>query len=97
MSSTLSADQTIAALQADMAALKQDISSLLSHLKAGASNSAQTAADKIDDNAQRLYRQVASKSEHSAHLLSDQITAQPLLAMAIMLGLGFVSGRLLTR
>jgi len=97
MSSTLNADDTIAALQADMAALKHDVSSLLSHLKAGASSSAQNAAGKIDDKAQRLYRQVADSSEHSAHLLSEQITAQPLVAMAVMFGVGFVSGRLLSR
>jgi ElaB/YqjD/DUF883 family membrane-anchored ribosome-binding protein len=97
MSSTVNTDQALAALQADVAALKQDLTSLLSHLKSGATGSAQAAAAQIDQGAQTLYRNAAAGGERSLKALGNQIEEQPLLALLVLLGVGYVGGRLLTR
>lgn len=90
-------DQTMAALQADMAALKHDLSSLLGNLKAGASNGAHNAADQIDEKAQHMYRRVSEQSDRSIKALGQQIEDQPIMSMLVVLGIGFIGGRLLSR
>jgi len=97
MSSTINTDQTLAALQADVASLKQDVTNLLSHLRSGAAGTAQAAAAQIDQGAQTLYRNAAAGGERSLKALGQQIEEQPLLALLILLGAGYVGGRLLTR
>ena len=97
MSSTANTDQTVATLQADVAALKQDLASLLSHLKTGATANAQAAAAQIDQGAQNLYRSAAAGGERSLKAIGNQIEEQPLLALLLLLGVGYVGGRLLTR
>jgi hypothetical protein len=95
--SSSTTDPTVAALQEDVAALKRDIGSLLAHLKEGASVGAQTAADQIGDNASRIYRTAASEGCKAAKAVGQQIEEQPLLALLIVLGIGYIGGRLLTR
>lgn len=90
-------DPTLIALQDDVAALKRDIGSLLAHLKTGATDGAQSAADQLGDGATRLYRSAASGGCKSAKALGHQIEEQPLLALLLVLGLGYIGGRLLTR
>jgi len=90
-------DPSLIALQEDVAALKRDIGNLLAHLKTSATSSAQSAADQIGDGANRLYRDVASEGCKSAKALGRQIEEQPVLAVLIVLGLGYIGGRLLTR
>lgn len=95
MSDTNSND--LAALQNDMAALKRDVASLVQHLANGATKSAQDAASQIDDGARRLYRSAAAEGDRSLKAISAQVEAQPLAALAIAVGIGYLSGRLLTR
>lgn len=97
MSLLPNSDPTMATLQADVTALKQDLSSLLMHLKTGAVNGAQAASGQIDDGAQKLYRAVAAEGEQSLKALGQRVEQRPLLALLIMLGVGFASGRLLPR
>ena len=84
-------------LQQDIAALKRDVGSLLEHLKSGASKGAQNAAGQIDDEARRLYRNVASEGERTVKAISAQIEEKPLIALLIALGVGYLGGRLLSR
>lgn len=93
MSSTTSSDATIAALQGDVATLKQDISALLAHLKTGAS----AGAAQIEAGASQLYRTAAAEGANGAKALGKQIEDQPVLALLVVLGLGYLGGRLLTR
>ncbi len=61
MSLSSKTDPDLAALQDDPVALKRDVSNLLEHLKAGATNGAQTAAGRRDDGAQRACRNVRGR------------------------------------
>lgn len=93
----MSDSNDLAALQADMSALKRDVASLVQHLATGATKSAQDAAAGIDEGARRLYRGAAAEGDRSIKALSAQVEAQPLAALLIALGLGYLGGRLLTR
>ena len=87
----------LAAVQEDIAALKRDVANLIEHLKAGASNGAQSAAGQLDEAAQRLYRSVAAEGDRSIKAMSRQVEQQPLTALLIALGVGYFAGRLLSR
>ena len=87
----------IAGLQEDIAALKRDVASLLEHLKLGATTGAPSAAGRLDDGAHRVCRGLAAEGGRAAKVVSDQIEAQPLVALLIALGVGYVGGRLLSR
>jgi hypothetical protein len=97
MSVSSKSEPGIAELQEDMAALKRDLSSLIEHLKLGATAGAQSAAGQIDDGAHRAYRSIATEAERAAKMVCRQVEAQPLVALLIALGLGYVGGRLLSR
>ncbi len=97
MSNSISSDPTLQALQEDVNALKRDIGSLLAHLKSSATAGAQSAADQIEDSATRLYRTASTEGSKSAKALGQQIEEQPVLALLVVLGIGYIGGRLLTR
>ena len=97
MSISSKTDPDLAALQDDLAALKRDVSNLLEHLKIGATNGAQSTAERLDDGAQRIYRNVAAEGDRAAKAIGRQIEEQPLVALLIALGIGYVGGRLLSR
>ena len=76
----------IAALQKDFAALKKDVASLLDHLQ-----------EETVNGADRVYRTVAKESQRQAEVLSHRIESQPLIAVLIAAGIGYIGGRLLSR
>ena len=97
MSAPFSSTADIATLQQDMTALKADVAALLTHLRQGASNSAQSAAEQIDDSAHRLYHSIAAESARPLKALGAQVEEQPLVALLIAAGVGFFAGRILAR
>jgi len=97
MSASNSSHPDIAALHDDLAALKRDVAGLIEHLKSGAANGAQDAANHLDGAARRLYRAVAAEGERSVEALEGQIGAQPFVAVLIALGVGYIGGRALSR
>jgi ElaB/YqjD/DUF883 family membrane-anchored ribosome-binding protein len=97
MSASNNNEPDLAALHDNLAELKRDVAGLVEHLKTGAANGAQNAADRLDDSARRLYRNVAAEGERSVKALERQIEAQPLVALLIALGVGYIGGRVLSR
>jgi ElaB/YqjD/DUF883 family membrane-anchored ribosome-binding protein len=97
MATTTVEEPTLATLQADMAALRQDLANLVAHLQAGASSGVQGAASRVDAEARRIFRGVAAEGERSADAISRQVEEQPLVALLIALGVGYIGGRLLSR
>lgn len=84
-------------LQQDMAALRSDVALLLGHLKTGATNGVEAAVHQIDDGAQRLYRTATAEGERAVKAVGRQIEQQPVVALLIALGIGYIGGRLLSR
>lgn len=97
MTASSTTDPGLAALQEDIAALKRDVAGLLGHLKAGAATGAHNAAEQLDEGAQHLYRDLAAQGEEQLKALSQQIEKQPLIALLIAFGVGYLVGRLVSR
>jgi hypothetical protein len=76
--------------QDDITTLRHDVAGLIEHLKLGATNTAQRTASRIDDGSRRLYRD-ATKT------LSRRFEKEPMLAVLLFMGVGFIGGRLLSR
>jgi ElaB/YqjD/DUF883 family membrane-anchored ribosome-binding protein len=86
-----------AALQADVTALKKDVATLLDHLQKETVNGARHAVDRLEKQAEQLYRTVAAEGHKQAEVLSNRIEDQPLTAVLIAAGIGYLGGRLLSR
>lgn len=87
----------LAALHSDVTALKKDVATLLDHLQKQTVNSARGVADRLEKQAEDLYRSVYAKGEQQAEVLSHKIEDQPLTAVLIAAGIGYLGGRLLGR
>lgn len=87
----------IAALREDLNNLRQDLASLVSNLKADATKNMSRTASNLDDNVQALYRSALNSGEESARQLTKTIEDHPLLAIMLVLGAGYLGGRVLSR
>jgi ElaB/YqjD/DUF883 family membrane-anchored ribosome-binding protein len=97
MSAPNSTDPNLTALCDDLAALKRDVAGLIEHLKQGASNGAQSATEQVDKAAHRLCSSVTASGEQSVKEIGRQVEEHPLLALVLVLGVGYIGGRLLSR
>ena len=87
----------LSALQADVLALKKDVATLLDHVQKETVNGARSAVDRLEKQAEQLYRNIAAESQKSAEALSHRIEDQPLTAVLVAAGIGYLGGRLLSR
>jgi len=90
-------DPALNALQDDLAALKRDLNTLVTHVRSGAADGVQVARGQIDAKARRLYRDAAQEGAAGARMVGDRVARQPLIALLLAGGLGFLSARLLSR
>jgi hypothetical protein len=97
MNSSATQDTDLAILRNDLSTLKQDVASVIEHLKAGITHGAQSAASRVDDGSRQLYRDAAAEGERSIKIVRDRTERQPLAALLLAFGVGFVGGRLLAR
>lgn len=95
MSGTNNPDFT--ALQADLAALKRDVGELLGQLRSSAAASVQGATASLEDGASKLFRSVTDEGERSMRAVGQKVEEQPLLALVIAFGIGYLGGRVLSR
>jgi ElaB/YqjD/DUF883 family membrane-anchored ribosome-binding protein len=97
MSASMNADPDLAALREDLVALKRDVASLIEHIKGGATNTVQNAADQIDRGVRSLRQQAGEEGERSAKAISAFVEKQPFVALMIAVGIGYVGARVLRR
>ena len=97
MSDQVNGEIDLGRLRDDIAALKRDVTNLMEHLKASATGSAQSAAAQLDEGARELYRNVAAEAERSAKAIGRQVEEQPITSLLIAMGVGYISGRLMSR
>eukprot|EP01037_Dinobryon_pediforme_P012274 gene12274-12360_t len=95
MSISTATDQDFTALREDLASLKQDMVNLMSHLKSDVTASAQTTTGQLNDSARQILDQVTAGGTWSARAIEQKIEQQPLAALLIAAGIGYLSGRLL--
>jgi hypothetical protein len=92
MSASMSADLDLAVL----VALKRDVTSLIEHIKDGATNPVQNAADQIDRGLRSLRQQGGAEGARSAKAISF-VEKQPFVALMIAIGIGYIGARVLRR
>ncbi len=85
----------------DVAALKQDMASLIKQMKEIAMREAnkfgQDAAGKLSDRASDLYETVSDTSKKSAEAITAHVEEQPLSSLLIAFAAGFIFSKILTR
>jgi ElaB/YqjD/DUF883 family membrane-anchored ribosome-binding protein len=91
----------IDAIVDDLAALKRDLATLMSHLKAdalnGASEAAQSAIGRIGDRAEGIYESLAAQGRRSGKAIGRQVEEQPVVSLLLAFAAGFCASRLLSR
>ena len=91
----------IEAIVNDLAALKRDLATLMSHLKTdalnGASEAAQGAIGRINDQAESIYESLAAQGKRSGKALGRQVEEQPVVSLLVAFAVGFCASRLLSR
>ena len=97
MSASMNAEPDLALFREDLFNLKRDVASLIEHMKGGAANTVQNAADDVERRVRSLRREVTAEGERSAEALSLFIENQPLIAFMVAVGIGYVGARVLQR
>jgi|ERR1035437_8764764 ElaB/YqjD/DUF883 family membrane-anchored ribosome-binding protein len=92
------------AIAADLASLKRDFASLMSHAKSGAFSGAGTAAqaaqgatEQIRESAAHLYDSATATAEFSAKSIVRQVEEHPLATLLLVFAGGFCASRLMSR
>ena len=81
----------------DLDALKRDVASLVEHIKDGATNTVQNAAGEVERRVRRLGQQAGAERDRSTTALNLFVQNQPLVALTIAVGIGYVGARMLRR
>ncbi len=97
MRASTNTDPDFTALRGDPVALRRDVARLIEHVKGRATNKVQNAVDQIDRGARGLRREVEAEGERSARSISLVIEKQPLPALIVALGIGYVGARAFPR
>ena len=97
MAESTNAEMDLAAFRDDLAALKHDVASLIEHVKGGAADKVQNAAEQIDRGARGFCHDVGAEGERSAKAVGAWVEKQPVLALLIALGVGYVGARAFLR
>jgi ElaB/YqjD/DUF883 family membrane-anchored ribosome-binding protein len=97
MSIVKNTEADFAALRDDVALLKGDIAALMSTMQASAVSGAKSAATQAEKQALGLYNSASAEGGKAAQMISDKVEEQPVTALLIALGIGYVTGRLTAR
>ena len=104
MSTSKNTDADFNALRDDLAALKGDMANLISHMSdraasgaQSAANSAQGAMGMLDERARDALRSATAEGDRAVKAVGQKVEEQPVTALLIALGIGYIGGRLLAR
>ena len=97
MSASMDSDPYIALFREDLVILKGDVASLIEHIKGGATNNVQNATNQIEQHVRSLLQEAGAQGERSAKAVKVFTEKQPLVALIIAVGIGYVGARVLRR
>ncbi len=94
-------NSAIPGIRDDITALQRDFAMLTNHLRSGAaqgtSDAVQRTVVQLNDNARRLYGNLAAQGERSAKALGRHVKEQPVMSLLLAFAVGFIGSRLLSR
>jgi hypothetical protein len=97
MSASMDSDPDIALCREDLVILKRDVASLIEHIKGGATNNVQIATNQIERHVRSLRQEAGAQGERSAQAARVFTEKQPVVALIIAVGIGYVGTRVLRR
>jgi hypothetical protein len=97
MSASMDSDPDIALFREDLVILKRDVASLIEHIKGGATNNVQIATNQIERHVRSLRQEAGAQGERSTQAVRVFTEKQPLVALIIAVGIGYVGARVLRR
>ena len=97
MNASMTVEPDLAMVREDLDALKRDVSSLIEHVKDGATNTVQNAASEVGRRVRSWGEQAGAERDRSTTALNLFVQNQPLVALTIAAGIGYVGARMLRR
>ena len=97
MSASMESDTDIAPVREDLVILKRDVGSLIDHIKGGGTNKVQNATNQVERHVRSLRQEAGAQGERSARAVRVFTEQQPLVALIIAAGFGYVGARVLRR
>jgi hypothetical protein len=97
MSASMESDTDIALVREDLVILKRDVASLIEHIKGGATNKVQNATNQVERHLRSVRQEAGVQGERSAEAVRVFTEKQPLVALIIAVGIGYVGARVFRR
>ena len=97
MNASMKVEPDLATFREDLDALKRDVANLIEHVKGGATNTVQNAAGEVERRVRSLRQRVGAEGDRSAKALHGFLQDQPIVALTIALGIGYVGARVRRR
>ncbi len=97
MNASMKVEPDLALFREDLDALKRDVASLIDHMRDGATNSVQNVSGEVERRVRSLRQQVGAEGDRSAKAVNLFVQNQPLVALTIAVGIGYVGARVLRR
>ena len=97
MNAAMKVEPDLAMLREDLDALRHDVASLIEHMKDGATKTLQNAAGEVERRVRSLSQQAGAERDRSTKALNLLVQNQPLVALTIAAGIGYVGARMLRR
>ena len=97
MTALMDMESELAPIREDLGVLKRDVATLIEHMKGGTTNTVHNAARHIGRRVQRLRQDAGAEGLRSAEAFNHFMETQPLVALSIAVGIGYVGGRVLRR
>ena len=80
-----------------MRILSYDVASLIEHIKGGATNKVQNATSQVERHMRSVRQEAGAQGERSAQVVRVFTEKQPLVALMIAVGIGYVGARVFPR
>ena len=97
MNASMKVEPDLAMFREDLDALKRDVATLIDHMKAEATNTVQNAAGEVERRVTSFSQRVGAEGDRSANAINLFVQNQPLVAVAMAVGIGYVGARVLRR
>ena len=97
MNASMKVEPDLAVFREDLDALKRDVTNLIEHVKGSATDTVQSAAGEVDRRVRSLSQRAGAEGDRSAKALQLFVQNQPLVALTIAVGIGYVGARVLRR
>ena len=97
MNASMKVEPDLAMFREDLDALKRDVATLIDHMKGEATNTVQNVAGEVERRVTSLRQRVGAEGDRSAKAINLFVQNQPLVALTIAVGIGYVGARVLRR